>query len=392
MPASVRLAAIYFAYFAYVGVSAPYFPLYLAARGFHAAEIAFVLALGPLARIFAPTFWGWLADRTGARRGIVIFSCAAIACGFAVLPFAEGIVAVAALMALMNVLSAGAMPLVETITLSSLAAPTLSGKRPGTPVSPVGGYGRVRLWGSVGFIGAVLATGAWLDFRPAGTLAALLAAIAGVTFAVSFMLPRGSVHRTATDDGAAAPQDFPGPPVRALLGAGFCMALAHGALYAFFSLHLERIGHAASAIGALWTIGVLAEIGVFLFLPLLFRRFSLASILLASFLAAALRFVAIGWGSDSLIILVLAQLLHGLTFGAHHAASVAAVHRLFPDRAHARGQALFSSVSYGAGGAAGALIAGWVWETAGPGPMFSFAALAALVGAGLALRLRRSRL
>jgi PPP family 3-phenylpropionic acid transporter len=180
--------------------------------------------------------------------------------------------------------------------------------------------------------------------------------------------------------------------VSALLGAGFCMALAHGALYAFFTLHLERIGYAASAIGALWTIGVLAEIGVFLFLPLLFRRYPLASILLASFLAAALRFAAIGWGSHSLIILVLAQLLHALTFGAHHAASVAAVHRLFPDRAHARGQALFSSVSYGAGGAAGALIAGWIWETAGAGPMFTFAALAALVGAGLTLKLRRSRL
>jgi PPP family 3-phenylpropionic acid transporter len=155
------------------------------------------------------------------------------------------------------------------------------------------------------------------------------------------------------------------------------MSAAHGTLYTFFTLYLERAGHSGMVIGGLWTLGVLAEIVVFLYLPALFRRHSLSAILLASFALAIARFIAIGWLPPSLWILVPAQLLHAATFGAFHAASVAAVHRLF------------SSLSYGAGGAAGALIAGWAWEASGPALAFSASAAAAAVGACFAYRLRR---
>jgi PPP family 3-phenylpropionic acid transporter len=142
-------------------------------------------------------------------------------------------------------------------------------------------------------------------------------------------------------------------------------------------------------IGGLWTIGVLAEIVVFLYLPGLFRRFTLSAILLASLMLAVIRFLAIGWLPPLLWILVPLQLLHAATFGAFHAASVAAVHRVFPESAQARGQTLFSSLSYGAGGAAGALIAGATWDALGPAIAFSASAAAALAGACFAYRLKR---
>ena len=88
-----------------------------------------------------------------------------------------------------------------------------------------------------------------------------------------------------------------------------------------------------------------------------FRR-----ILVASVGCGVLRFVAIGWAAGELWIVLMAQLLHAATFGSFHAAAVAAVHRVFPEQAQARGQTLFSSVSYGAGAAAGLLLAGWAWE------------------------------
>jgi PPP family 3-phenylpropionic acid transporter len=295
---------------------------------------------------------------------------------FGALPVVEGVVAVAGLIALMSVLSAGGMPLVEAITLSSVAGAS-------------GRYGRIRLWGSVGFIAAVLAAGAWLDRQPAQTLAPLLASLTLAALVAAIALPSGGA-RAAAVRAAARPLAL-SAEVKALMGAGFCMAVAHGALYAFFTLHLQGIGYASSTIGALWTLGVVAEIAVFLFLPALFRRFTLSTILLASFVAAALRFAAIGWAGSSLAVLVLAQLLHALTFGAHHAASVAVVHRAFPESAHARGQALFSSVCYGAGGAGGVLVAGWAWGTGGAALAFSLAALAGVAGAGLVLPLRRAR-
>ena len=85
-PPSRSLAAFYFAYFAYAAALVAYFPLYLARRGLDPAEIALVLALPQLARTIAPAGWGWLADRTGAARAIVVFSCAATAAGFLGLP------------------------------------------------------------------------------------------------------------------------------------------------------------------------------------------------------------------------------------------------------------------------------------------------------------------
>ena len=330
-----------------------------------------MLALPPLARVFAPAAWGWLADRSGAHRAIVAFSCAVTAASFALLPFVEEI---ALLVALMSVLSAGALPLVEAITLGSLA---------GQP----GRYGPIRLWGSVGFIAVVLAGGAWLDFQPVAALPAALAAFMLAALLAALCLPAAGRHAAPL----AAPLRFTAA-VRALLGAGFCMAVAHGALYAFLSLHLEREGYSGSMIGVLWTLGVLAEILVFLYLPQLFRRYALSSILMASLLCAVLRFAAIGWGAGELWIVLAAQLLHAATFGSFHAAAVAAVHRVFPESAQARGQSLFSSLTYGAGGAAGLLIAGWSWEAGGAPLAFSLSALAALAGAFLAGQVKRAGL
>ncbi len=363
---------------------APYFPLYLSARGFGAVEIASVLALGPFTRIFAPALWAELADRTGARRGIVILSCAALVCGFAALPFATGFAAVVAVMGVTHFVAAGGLPLVETITLSSLRPADSPGAGPGP-----GGYGRVRAWGSVGFIVAGLAVGAWLDAHPAATLGGVFVLLTTLSLVVSLFVPRG------TPAGAAEPaQRAQAARTRAaariVLAAGFFMIVAHGALYAFLSLHLRRIGYSTGTIGALWALGVVAEIGVFMLLPRLLRRYSLWAVLVASFAAAVLRFVLIGWYSGSVGLLVFAQCLHGLTFGAHHAASVAALQRLFPAGAQARGQALYSSIAYGAGGVAGSLLAGWLWKAAGAGPTYTAAALAALLGGALAWRLRET--
>jgi PPP family 3-phenylpropionic acid transporter len=321
-------------------------------------------------RIVAPAGWGWLADRFGAQRGIVVAACASMAILFAGLPFVHGLSAIAWLVALTGLFSAGALPLVEAITLGA----------PGGPAR----YGPIRLWGSVGFIVVLLAGGVWVDVVTLASLPPTLALVALAALVSACTLPKGIPH-------AATPLRIElGRAGRALLAAAFCMAIAHGALYAFYTLHLQREGYGGAAIGAMWTIGVVAEIAVFAYLPAILRRYALSAILLFSFGCAIARFLAIGWLPGVLAVLAAAQVLHAATFGAFHAASVAAVHRVFPANAQRRGQALLSSLGYGAGGAAGALLAGWGWELAGPGLAFSLASVAALVGAYFAYRLRRA--
>jgi PPP family 3-phenylpropionic acid transporter len=372
MPLPVRLAAFYCAHFIHGGLFMAYFPLWLAWRGFSAVEIAWVLALPQIMRTFAPAGWGWLADRSGAMRGLVAISCGGFVLGYAALPFAQSFTAVTLVIGLTSLVWAGALPLVEAITLGALAA------QPGR-------YGPIRLWGSVGFIAAVLAGGAWLETGPVEVLPWALVAFAVAALAVALSLPGGGARPHAEP----APWRLDAPILR-LLACGFCMTAAHGTLYVFFTLYLERLGYRATTIGVLWTLSVVAEIFVFLFLPQLFRRFSLSAILVASFACAVLRFLLLGWFADTLWVVAMAQLMHAATFGAFHAAAVAAVHRVFPEAAQARGQTLFSSLAYGAGGAVGALAAGGLWELGGPGLAFSVSALAGLVGLHLARGLKHA--
>lgn len=373
MPPSLRLSAYFGAYFLFMGAYVPYFALYLAARGFGAGEIALVMAMPQLARVAAPSFWGWLADRTGAARAIVIGSGCAIVAGYLALGAAEGALAVALVMLAMSLASAGALPLVEAITMAAIEG---RAER----------YGPIRMWGSIGFIAAVLGTGVWLDAHAPQSLLGVILVLAALALGTAFLLPGARPGAPGAGLAEARLGDvLRRADVIALLAACSCMSAAHGALYGFFSLHAEALGYSKTAIGSLWTLGVLAEIVVFLAWPQLARRYSLRVLLVASFLCAAARFAAIGWGTHVLALLVAAQLLHAASFGVFHAASVAAVHRLFTGRLQARGQALYSSLSYGLGGGAGLLLAGWTWQTLGPGPSFSVSAAFALTGAALVI-------
>jgi PPP family 3-phenylpropionic acid transporter len=372
MTIAARLAAYYFAFFAHAGAYVSYFALYLSGRGMTAGEIAFAVAMPQLARIAAPGLWGWLADAWGAcyggaRRAIIVFSVFAMLAGFVALPFVDDARGIALLLLAMSLMSAGASPLVEAITFSAIEG------RPGQ-------YGPIRLWGSIGFILAVLGTGAWLDRAGVPALTGILIGLALVTCIVSIALP-GAPAMRAQHAGERLGAVVRRPDVLAFFGACVCMNAAHGTLYVFYSIYLEEAGYSKTLIGALWTIGVVAEVLLFLRLPQVMRRFSLRALLLASLCCAVLRFPVIGWAVDSLALLVAAQLLHAATFGIFHAGSVAAVHRLFPGALAARGQALYSSIAYGLGGATGSLVAGWTWVAFGPAPSFAASALFATLGA-----------
>ena len=372
LSAERRLSCFYFAYFAHLGAFVAYFSLWLQARGYSPPEIAAVLAVPALLRIAAPALWGWFADSIAARlRGgqpaFVALLSALAAASFAMLTQASDLHAVFGWVALTALFTAGVLPLVDAMALAALSA------QPGR-------YGPVRLWGSIGFTASVLAAGAWLDRAPVTVLLPLVAALMLCAAFSALALPQARTESPPADPKGAL-QVLREPRVAVFFAACFCMTVAHGALYAFYSIYLVETGYSTTTVGVLWTLGVLAEIAVFVALPALFRRYSLRVILLASFAAAALRFVAIGWGVESPALLALAQLLHGLTFGAYHAAAIAAVHRLFGGALAVRGQALYASLSYGLGGAAGILLSGWSWSALGPGLTFTISAAFGLAGA-----------
>jgi PPP family 3-phenylpropionic acid transporter len=178
------------------------------------------------------------------------------------------------------------------------------------------------------------------------------------------------------------------PEVIGLIASCFLMAVAHGPYYTFFSIHLADHDYSKTAIGAMWAVGVLAEIAIFACMPRLNRTFSPADLLAASFAIAVLRFVLIGWFSTWPVALFLAQLMHAATFGIFHAASLSCVHKLFRGRTQARGQAVYSSLSFGLGGTLGGLGSGIAWDRLGPSGTFGVASVCAAAGFVVLLSVR----
>lgn len=361
-----RLAAWYFFYFAFIGAFAPYFTLYLQSLGLAAPAIGTLMSLMLAMRLVAPNLWGWLSDHVGRKAPVVRASALLSVAGFLAFFFATDFWGLFAGMALMSFFWSASLPLVEAMTLRHLEGRAEH-------------YGRIRLWGSVGFIAAVLGTGAWLDRVPlAGLLWVNLALLIGIV-ACAWMLTDIPASRSA-DTPMGLRRGLLRPEVLALLAACFFMSAAHGPFYVFYSIHLVDHGYDKTAVGALWSLGVVAEIAVFVAMPRMERAWSVQAILRASLFLAVVRFLLIGWAADSVALLVVAQLMHGATFGAYHAAAVAALNRWFPARHQARVQALYGSISFGAGGMLGNLVSGAAWQGLGPGLTFSLGSALAAVG------------
>ena len=361
-----RLSAYYFFYFAFVGAFSPYFALYLQAISLTATEIALLMSLMQLMRIVAPTMWGWLTERLGMRVMIVRLSALMSLLGFSGFFLSIQFGGLFAAMALMAFFWSAALPLIEGLTFSHLGA---EGHR----------YGSIRVWGSVGFIVAVLALGQVLDRVPVEAVLWVTATILAGILACSFTIPESvPVHLERAP--LSLRETLRRREVKALLGACFLMSAAHGGLYVFYSIYLVDKAWDKALVGWMWALGVIAEIIVFMLMPRIMRRFDLRSILVFSFACAVLRFVLIGWGADSLTVLLFAQVLHGATFGAYHAAAIAMVNLWFPGRLQSRGQALYGSLSFGAGGMLGGLLSGYTWETIGPEWTFTLGSVFALLG------------
>ncbi|MEE8530061.1 MAG: MFS transporter [Nitrosomonadaceae bacterium] len=367
-----RLSGFYFFHFAFIGAFAPYWSLYLKSLSFNALQIGVLMSLLHVTRIFAPTAWGYLADHTGKRMLIVQLAAITGLVSYCGVFFGESFLWMFAVMMLMSFFWSASLPLIEATTLSHLGKSTAR-------------YGSIRSWGSLGFVLAVIGIGYLLD---ATEIALLLWVVLGFKLGIvifSWRIPEAEIASHSTD-ALSVQQIFKQPGVLAFFSACLLMAFAHGPYYTFYSIYLVDYGYSKGVIGWLWAIGVICEIGVFFLLSRVIHRFSLKQVLAFSFTCAVARFLMIGWGVEWPTVMLLAQILHAATYGAHHVAAMMAVHYFFRGRHQAKGQAFYTSFTFGVGGTLGSVFSGYAWEWLGPGFTFSMSAAAALVGLGLIVR------
>ena len=368
-----RLSSFYLFYFAALGALVPYWSLYLKDRGFVAAEIGELIAILMATKLVAPNVWGWIADRTGRRMAIIRLASLLAAVIFAGTLFDSGYLWLALVMAGFSFFWNAALPQFEAVTLSHLGDSTHR-------------YSSIRLWGSVGFILAVAGLGWMLEDVGIELLPHALVLLFAAIWLASLTVPE---HAHAEHPRPHEPlrRVLRRPDVLALLVVCFLMQASHGPYYTFFTLYLEDYGYSRSGIGQLWALGVLAEIGVFLVMHRWLPRFGARWLLLASLVLTTLRWLLIAGFADNLAVVLLAQTLHAASFGIHHAVAIFLIHQFFVGRNQGRGQALYSSLSFGAGGAVGALAAGYLWT--GIGAEWTFVAAAAVSGLAWLVAYRR---
>jgi PPP family 3-phenylpropionic acid transporter len=374
-----RLSRFYFIYYFFVGAFVPYWGLYLQSEKFSAADIGILMSLFQISRIFAPNFWGWLADHTGKRAQWIRLTAFLGLCGFVAVFWAHGFFWMFFVMAALSLFTSSTLPLAESLTLAHLATTN-------------GHYSRIRMWGSLGFIVAAVVLGYLIDITGIASLLWFLLAVQISLFALSYTLPEPKVEPHEHDHFSIW-QVIKQPNVIALLVGCSLMVTAHGVLYNFYSIYLSEHGYSKGAIGLLWSVGVICEIGIFMLMPKIMARFSLKTILMISLVLAVIRFTLIGVSVDSLWMIILAQTLHAATFGSFHAASVEVVTQFFKGRHQAKGQAIYNSVAYGVGGAIGGVAGGYALQYLGGQQTFVLAAVFPLLGLaviGFGLKLSQS--
>ncbi|KIQ27379.1 MFS transporter [Pseudomonas viridiflava] len=363
-----RLSGFYLCYFALLGSSAPFMALYLHHLGFSSARIGELIAIPMLMRCVAPNLWGWLGDYTGRRLAIVRFGAVCTLLAFSLILLDHSYAWLAMVMALYAFFWHAILPQFEVITLAHLQGQTAR-------------YSQIRLWGSIGFILAVVVLGRLLEWFSLDLFPhMLLMVMAGIAIS-SWWVPNAqpAVSSRPSDEGGFLRQ-LSRPGVLAFYLSVALMLLSHGPYYTFLTLHLEALGYSRSLIGVLWSVGVVAEVLMFMVMSRVLQRFSVRQVLLASFLLAAVRWLLLGAFAEHLLVLLVAQVMHAATFGSFHAAAIHFVQRSFGPRQQGQGQALYAALS-GVGGAFGALYSGYSWNALGPFWTFAIASLAALAAA-----------
>lgn len=360
-----KLSGFYFAYFGVLGAMVPFWSLFLLDRGFTLTEIGLLAAIPMATRIVAPNLWGWIADHQRSRMPIVRFGALVAMLLFIAVWFVESFAGMALVMIGYSFFWNAVLPQFEVITLNHL----------GTRIAE---YSRVRLWGSIGFIIAVVGLGAVFDIVSVAWLPAfmllIMVALWLTALATDEAAPVVHADTASTDFGRRLRQ----PVVWFFLLACLLINLSHGPYYTYFSIHLESQGWSRLGIGGLWALGVIAEVVVFIYMHRMLARVGALFVLGVAAAGVTVRWLLLAWFSDNLPALLLAQALHAVTFGFFHAAGIHLVHRVFAGSGQGRGQALFSSMSYGVGGAAGALAAWGLWPTFGATVSFN-----AMAGVGV---------
>ncbi len=361
-----RLSGFYFLFFITIGCFMPYWSLYLKSIGMTAEDIGILSAVVVATKIFSAFLWGWIVDHTGKRMQVIRYTSLLSMLSFSLVLFYQDFWSLFIILFMFSIFWSAALPQLDAATLSHLGKESDS-------------YTVVRIWGSISFIIAVLALGQFFDRQPIDYLLPIIIFTMALVWIHSLFIPKMRAAREQSN-GLTFKSILCKPHVITLMVVCFLVQASHGPYYTFFSIYLEDHGYSNSFIGTCWALGVFAEVIIYIFIHKVIGRFGLRKLMILTLICATARWLLIAFLVENILILLFAQCLHAATFGIYHAVAIQYIHREFKGAHQGRGQALYSSISFGAGLALGSLISGYLWDLIGAMQTFLFAATLSATG------------
>jgi MFS transporter, PPP family, 3-phenylpropionic acid transporter len=363
-----RLALSYFLFFFTQGLFLPYFPAFLHSNGLDGVRIGTLLAVGPLMRVLVPPVVGLLSDRyrgphfwgKAAGWGAVAGLCLTAADERALV---AGVV-------VYFIFSAPAISLLDASALQHLKGNVRAS------------FGRIRLWGSVGFALASFGLGLlYPDLPPHVVLFGLFGSY--VLFAGFLSGVRGEAESPGGLSWEGLPQLLKGGVLWLLLVTVFLNRIASAPFNVFYTLFVGELGHGGELVAWSWGIGVAAEVLAMLVVDRFIDRLGVDRVLAGGVLLEALRWLAYVWVQSEAALLLLTP-LHGTAFAFLYVASVRAAAAVVPERLRALGQGLIAAAA-GCGQTVGFVGAGYLHETVGSRGMFFFGGAVGMSAFAIAL-------
>jgi MFS transporter, PPP family, 3-phenylpropionic acid transporter len=354
----------YFLYFGVLGIFLPFFNLYCYHLGFSGLRIGILSAVRSMALVVFPLIWGALADRLDARRPIYILCNFCSTLIWMLYLFTTDFWPMLAITFFYGMFYAPIISFLEAFTMDLLGRKKTS-------------YGQIRAWGSISFITVVLALGKIIDLYSVQIIVVLILVGSLMLTIISTRIP--DIQRVTKKRMSRAAKGLLQRRVLVFLFCAFLMLVSHSAYYGFFSIHLENLGYGSTFIGLAWALASTAEILVMVRSDRIFSRFSIESVLIFSFMTAALRWLILYFAQHPAVIL-LSQILHAVTYGTFHIGSILYIDRLAPDKAKTLGQAVNNAISYGLGLMVGFFFNGYLYEITGSFTLFIISGQIALFG------------
>ena len=369
VPTTWALRLYYIATFGALGAYLPYFPAWLTLQGFGGLQMSAITALLPGMSIVAPLLFGLLADSFGLRSSLLrLASAGACAAFIAIVALsAGGPPGFAALFASVLVFALFRSPM---ILLADVVA-----------LEQAPDYGRLRLWGSLGFLAMALLAGNWLDGAASVGIPGTIALCLLAAFLCAVGLPKGPPV-PARPAWTHAKRLLESSDFALFLLASFLWLAAHTGYDLCITLHLRDLGASGRVVGVAWAIATGVEVAWMAVSARGLKTLAPEYLFAIGVAAAALRWLLLGSITQVWWLLML-QPLHALSFGVVWIAAVTHLKR----RSHealATAQGLFGS-ALSLGGVAGMLAWGPVYQRAGGAAVFRTCALVGSLGLLVAL-------